>query len=578
MLGCDESATTFWRRQFPRSVELAALPFDRPRPPVPSYLREQVELLTHASWSAGLDGLSARLEIAPLAIVLAAVKTVLFRYGGQDLSVVGAAADSGTISSDAALTGRVLLPIRTDWSETADISGEDLVLGLARRLAEANAHADCPLREIQSWAGARDAAFGARLFNVAVCLAGARGGASNDPPFEDTELSAFLAQCDVVITAAPEASGIRLRGDFDADLFEPATVQRMLGHVSMVVEGIVRSPSSPVAQLPILTAGEHHHLVVERNPRTGFLSEMLLHKQFEAQVERTPDALALTCDDVSLTYGELNARANRIAHRLIELGVKPDTLVGLCLDRSNDLVIALLAILKAGGAYLPIDLAYPADRLAFMLEDAQAPVLLTERKLQDRLPETRAQIVCVDDVLGAPVRSDEVRNLPTATGPDNLAYVIYTSGTTGKPKGSLITHRNVTRLFSATWDWYRFDERDVWTLFHSCAFDFSVWEIWGALLYGGRIVVVPFLVSRSPESFYELLAREGVTVLNQTPSAFRQLIQAEETVGQKALALRYVIFGGEALEMRSLKPWFDRHGDRNLFWSTCTGLPRRPCT
>ena len=273
-----------------------------------------------------------------------------------------------------------------------------------------------------------------------------------------------------------------------------------------------------MAGLPILTAAEHHHLVVERNPPTGFPPETVLHKQFEAQVERTPDALALTCDDVSLTYGELNARANRVAHRLIELGVKPDTLVGLCVDRSNDLVIALLAILKAGGAYLPIDLAYPADRLAFMLEDAQAPVLLTERKLQDRLPETRAQIVYVDDVLGSPVRSDEVRNLAAATGPDNLAYVIYTSGTTGKPKGSLITHRNVTRLFSATWDWYRFDERDVWTLFHSCAFDFSVWEIWGALLYGGRIVVVPFLVSRSPESFYELLAREGVT--GTEPDAF----------------------------------------------------------
>ena len=157
--------------------------------------------------------------------------------------------------------------------------------------------------------------------------------------------------------------------------------------------------------------------------------------------------------------------------------------------------------------------------------------------------------------------SDET-NLPSTSGPDHLAYVIYTSGTTGKPKGSLITHRNVVRLFPATEHWYQFNERDVWTLFHSCAFDFSVWEIWGALLYGGRVVVVPFLVSRSPEAFYELLARERVTVLNQTPSAFRQLIQAEEMAGPKALALRYVIFGGEALEMQSLRPWFERHGDQ----------------
>ena len=171
-------------------------------------------------------------------------------------------------------------------------------------------------------------------------------------------------------------------------------------------------------------------------------------------------------------------------------------------------------------------------------------------------------MLCIEDVLdtSSADRSDEA-NLPPTAGPDNLAYVIYTSGTTGKPKGSLITHRNVARLFPATESWYRFNEQDSWTLFHSCAFDFSVWEIWGALLYGGRVVVVPFLVSRSPEAFYELLAREKVTVLNQTPSAFRQLIQAEEAVGQKELALRYVIFGGEALEMQSLRPWFERHGD-----------------
>ena len=270
-----------------------------------------------------------------------------------------------------------------------------------------------------------------------------------------------------------------------------------------------------------------------------------------------------TCDGKSLTYEELNAQANRLAPRhLAESGVKPDTLVGLCLDRSNDLVIAILAILKAGGAYLPIDLSYPTDRLAFMLEDAQAPVLLTEKKLILSLPKHRARTICLDDVETI-LTTQPVANPETAVTPEHMAYVIYTSGSTGQPKGCMITHQNVVRLMRSTEHWFGFNERDVWTLFHSSAFDFSVWEIWGALLYGGRVVVVPFMVSRSSEAFYELLAREKVTVLNQTPSAFRQLIQAEESIGQKELALRYVIFGGEALEMHSLRPWFERHGDQN---------------
>jgi amino acid adenylation domain-containing protein len=293
-------------------------------------------------------------------------------------------------------------------------------------------------------------------------------------------------------------------------------------------------------------------------PRDGGAT---LYKLFEAQVALRPEAVALTCEGNSLTYGQLNALANRLARHLVQFDVQADTLVGLFLDRSNELVIAILAILKAGGAYVPIDLAYPAHRVAFMLEDARVPVLLTQRKLAGNLPSTLAKVLCVEEVLARPVQTGEEANLPAVAGPDHLAYVIYTSGTTGKPKGSLITHRNVARLFSATEHWYEFDERDVWTLFHSCAFDFSVWEVWGALLYGGRAVVVPFLVSRSPEAFYELLAREKVTVLNQTPSAFRQLIQAEESAGPRELALRYVIFGGEALEMQSLRPWFERHGD-----------------
>src|SRR5581483_5152725 len=265
--------------------------------------------------------------------------------------------------------------------------------------------------------------------------------------------------------------------------------------------------------------------------------------------------------DQSLTYRELNARANQLAHFLRKQGVGPEVLVAMCMDRSLEMIVGILGILKAGGAYLPLDLAYPAERVAFMLGDAKPPVVLTQERLTEKLPDHGARIICLDR--DWPVIAREgAENLDSGAGPDNLAYVIYTSGSTGRPKGCLVTHANVVRLFQATWEWYRFDERDVWTMFHSYAFDFSVWEIWVALFYGGRVVVVPYLISRAPDEFYRLLHKERVTVLNQTPSSFRQLIQAEEKVGHHDLALRYVIFGGEALEMQSLKPWYERHGDQ----------------
>ncbi|WP_126211571.1 amino acid adenylation domain-containing protein, partial [Pseudomonas aeruginosa] len=346
-------------------------------------------------------------------------------------------------------------------------------------------------------------------------------------------------------------------------LFDASTVERLAGHWRNLLRGIVANPRQRLGELPLLDAPERRQTLSEWNPAQRECAvQGTLQQRFEEQARQRPQAVALILDEQRLSYGELNARANRLAHCLIARGVGADVPVGLALERSLDMLVGLLAILKAGGAYLPLDPAAPEERLAHILDDSGVRLLLTQGHLLERLPrQAGVEVLAIDGlVLDGYAESDP---LPTLSA-DNLAYVIYTSGSTGKPKGTLLTHRNALRLFSATEAWFGFDERDVWTLFHSYAFDFSVWEIFGALLYGGCLVIVPQWVSRSPEDFYRLLCREGVTVLNQTPSAFKQLmaVACSADMATQQPALRYVIFGGEALDLQSLRPWFQRFGDR----------------
>jgi len=284
---------------------------------------------------------------------------------------------------------------------------------------------------------------------------------------------------------------------------------------------------------------------------------------FEEMAAAHPDKVAAICGVDSRTYGALNVQANHLAKHLHELGVGTDSFVAIYLERSTEMLVAMLGILKAGGAYLPIDSMYPPVRVLDMLEDARPVAMLTSGSLVARLADAIAHLpVAVLDVQEVLADSHgDLENPPVAAGGDDLAYMIYTSGSTGKPKGVMVTHRNVIRLLSETEQWFHFGPEDVWTMFHSIAFDFSVWEIWGSLLTGGRLVVVPFAVSRSPRDFYELLSAERVTVLNQTPSAFSMLVQLEQNGLSLPLYLRFVIFGGEALQYRKLAPWFERHGD-----------------
>ena len=288
---------------------------------------------------------------------------------------------------------------------------------------------------------------------------------------------------------ASRPKGLRLRWEYATDLFEASTIERMAGHFHVLLEAIVADPARRIGELPLLTEAERHQLLVAWNetaadyPRAG-----CIHQLFEAQVARTPDAVAVMCDDRQLTYAALNARANQVAHHLQALGVGPEVLVGLCLERSLDLVVGLLGILKAGGAYVPLDPSYPAARVAFMLSDTQAPVLVTQQTLLTQLPPFDGHVLCLDrDAATIAAQSDT--NPHCAATADTLAYVIYTSGSTGTPKGVAIQHRSTWTFLQ--WAASVFSDQELaGTLFStSICFDLSVFELFAPLSRGGSVIV-----------------------------------------------------------------------------------------
>ncbi|MDO7929874.1 amino acid adenylation domain-containing protein, partial [Pseudomonas sp. KFB-139] len=341
---------------------------------------------------------------------------------------------------------------------------------------------------------------------------------------------------------------------------ESIGARRVCDYVQVALEQLTdaleQAPQTPLNTLSILPRSEREQLLHEWNASDStFADDLLIHRAFEVWAAKQPSAAAIRFEGRQLSYGELNARANQVAHRLMEQGIGPDDRVAICAERGLEMIIGLLGILKAGAGYVPLDPAYPAERLAYLLKDSEPLAVLVQKTTANVLSGVSVPVINLDD---ARLQEQSVSN-PQVSGQtsSHLAYVIYTSGSTGLPKGVQVEHRNVARLFSATQAWFEFGPTDTWALFHSFAFDFSVWEIWGALIHGGELLIVPQLVSRSPQECYALICEAGVTVLNQTPSAFRQLIAAQGESHQ-AHSLRQVIFGGEALETGILKPWYAR--------------------
>ncbi|WP_129649574.1 non-ribosomal peptide synthetase family protein [Peristeroidobacter agariperforans] len=370
------------------------------------------------------------------------------------------------------------------------------------------------------------------------------------------------AMFDLLLSVDDSSEDIVLTLNYATDLFSSGCADRWLQSLRWVLPAVTGDVHAKIGELTLLTDDQRRLIESFNGSAIACEQPRPIHERFEAQVFRSPTAIAATCENRSLSYAELNEKANQLAWLLRSKGVGRDHRVAICVDRHLMMIVGILGILKAGGGYVPLDPHYPRERLDFVLSDAAPTVLLVEEHLQDRMSPSGIQTLIMSEgyeqLDGWPVE-----NVPLATSEADshaLAYVIYTSGSTGRPKGVMVEHGNVARLFTSTEQWFSFNDRDVWTLFHSFAFDFSVWELWGALLYGGRVVVVPYLIARSPHEFYSLLCREGVTVLNQTPSAFTQLIDAQESNVEMKHSLRVVVFGGEALELRTLRRWVERNG------------------
>ncbi|MGS1416779.1 non-ribosomal peptide synthetase [Serratia marcescens] len=534
--GASADSAAFWQ---PRLTRYYPAPF----PPGPG---RQADL--PARWQATAW---QRLEKIAGEQVLAAATLYLARMCNEtDFQLGWITPDDRNWGRWAHLSARVL-PLQVSVDHTGNF--QQALAALEQEYSQLRAHADyhpalltrdADLRAPQTWP-------------TAVSIVSRRSAQGLQP--EDEGVAAIMASGSRAVLQICKADGA-FRWVYDAASVADEQMLRATQHLLMLLNDAVRAGSHrrTVGELSLVSEEERAQLLQGLNHTVASHSPAVcLHRLFEAQVRRTPEAIAVTYGDDSLTYAELNTQANRWAHRLVQLGVQPDSLVALCAGRGLPMLVGLLGILKAGGAYVPLDPAYSGERLQYILADSAPVLLLADELGRQALGDCEVPVLALEQPLTG--ESGDLQDV--GVRPAHLAYVIYTSGSTGKPKGVMVEHRQVARLFSATNAWFNFSAADRWCLFHSFAFDFSVWEIWGAWLYGGQLFIVPQAIARSAPDFYHFVCRSGITVLNQTPSAFKAFIQAQAH-SEARQQLREIVFGGEMLKPSDLVPWFARPENR----------------
>ena len=540
-----ENQLSYWRKQLAR-LPVLELPTDHPRPLAQSFRGARRSISFSSELVDGLKELSRREGVTLYMTLLAAFQVLLLRYTGQEDVVVGSPIANRNRGETEGLIGLFLntLVLRTDLS--GDPSFRELLTRVREVAVQAYAHQDLPfeklVEELQP-----DRNLGQNpLFQVVMSLQAASPG-----PFvltgltlEPIPVETTTSKFDLALLAEEQGGSLDAHLDYSTDLFEHETIQRMLGHFSNILKSVVSDPHRRLSVLEMLSASERQQVIFDWNrTEKEYPRDKTLHGLFEEQTERSPDAEAVVFGQQRLSYGGLNERANRLARYLRKRGVGPEVLVGVCVERSLEMLVGLLGIVKAGGAYVPLDPAYPRQRLAFMLEDTRAPVVLTQESLADSLPEGNFERVRLD-ADWAEIARENGENPESGTTAENLAYVMYTSGSTGTPKGVSICHRSIVRLVRGT-DYARFGPDEVFLQFAPISFDASTFEIWGALLNGARLAVMPPRLP-SLEELGITLERYGVSTLWLTAGLFHQMVDSQI---ESLRGVRQLLAGGDVLSV-----------------------------
>ena len=563
----------YWQRQLTGELPVLNLHTDRPRPPVQTYQGATVSFKLNADLTHRIKALS-RAQGATLYMTLLAVFQVLLsRYTGQKDILVGSPTAGRSRADLAGLVGYFVNPVVC----RADLSGNpnfEAFLGQVKQtVLKAFEHQDYPFALlVERLQAVRDPSrsplFQAMfvlekahlqklesLASFALGVAGARMHLG-ELEMESVALEQRVAQFDLTLMMASVDGELAASLEYNTDLFDAATITRMADHFQILLESIVANPRQCISTLPVLTPPERHQLLVEWNDtKTDEAQHQCIHELFAAQVSSTPNAIAVVFENEQLTYRSLNIRANQLAHHLQSLGVEPDVLVGICMERSLEMVVGVLGILKAGGAYVPLDPTYPKERLAFMLEDTQATILLTQQNLVANLPEHRAKVICLD--ADWEIIAQESADNPTgAITPANLAYIIYTSGSTGQPKGVMIPHKGIVNRLVSGIIRYQLTNNDRVLQKTSFSFDVSVWEMFGALLSGSRLVMARPGGHQDPSYLVKVMAQQQITLVDFVPAMLQLVLEQPGLEG--CTSLRYVTCGGEALPLEVRDRFFAR--------------------